>query len=97
MDEWMIIHTWGSREEYEKWLTEGIKNMTPFQLKINEHVPLADRNIWFGRCPFCVEVRGNTFYVCKRSCGSTLRDAMKIGPPVVQQEGRQGDGIGVGI
>ena len=33
----------------------------------------------------------------KRSCGSTLRDAMKIGPPVVQQEGRQGDGIGVGI
>ena len=33
----------------------------------------------------------------KRCDGSTLRNAMKIGPPVVLEEGRQSDGRGVGI
>jgi hypothetical protein len=33
----------------------------------------------------------------KRCDGSTLRNAMKIGPPVVLEEGRQRDGSGVGI
>jgi hypothetical protein len=36
--------------------------------------------------------------VCrKRGRGSTLRGARKIEPPVVLEEGRQGDGRGVGI
>jgi hypothetical protein len=33
----------------------------------------------------------------KRCRGSTLRDVMKIGPPVVLHKGRQRDGSGVGI
>ena len=33
----------------------------------------------------------------KRRRASTLRDAMKIGPPVVLEEGRWDDGRGVGI
>jgi hypothetical protein len=33
----------------------------------------------------------------KRCRASTLRDVMKIVPPVVLEEGRQGDGKGVGI
>ena len=36
-------------------------------------------------------------YNRKRCDGSTLRNAMKIGPPVVLEEGRQSDGRGVGI
>jgi transposase-like protein len=35
--------------------------------------------------------------VRKRRGASTLRDAMKIGPPVVLEEGRWDDGRGVGI
>ncbi len=33
----------------------------------------------------------------ERGLGSTLRGASEIGPPVVLEEGRQGDGSGVGI
>jgi hypothetical protein len=35
--------------------------------------------------------------VSKRGRSSTLRNAMKIGPPVVLEEGRQRDASGVGI
>jgi hypothetical protein len=37
------------------------------------------------------------WYRRKRCRVSTLQDAMKVGPPVVLQKGRQGDGSGVGI
>ena len=43
------------------------------------------------------EVRHYRAHARKRCDGSTLRDAIKIGPPVVLEEGRQRDANGVGI
>ena len=43
------------------------------------------------------DVRDAVHVKRKRGRGSTLREAMKIGPPVVLQRGRQGDGSCVGV
>ncbi len=44
------------------------------------------------------DFKSNQMALCSKRCrASTLRDAMKIVPPVVLEEGRQSDGRGVGI